>query len=452
MATASRGGVFYGWWVVGALFVSNFVVHGLGVYGFSPYVKVLSDEFGWSRAATGGGGGLILTMLGLSGLLVGFLVDRYGPRKVIGVGGLLAGLGFLLLSRLTTLFQFYAFALTLGLGVALAGPIAPYTAVPRWFVRKKGVAMGIVSAGIGLGGLFMVQLANLLIVRYGWQAALIFSGVITLLLAPPVVFAVVRSWPQDIGILPDGGCQAEAGREPKAAAIISAGTETGSPGSSSGSLRDMTFKETLKTKTVWLITVAYVFTTFASSGIIMHLYAYLTDIGISKEIAAGTLGFMTGVSAFGRFGLGFLSDWLPNRYVLATSYGLRALGVGTLLLLLFFPFPGALVLYVILYGIGVGGAAVVPNLIVAEHYGAASMGKIIGLARTFYSLGMLSGPIVAGWVYDATGSYRWALVLMMAALTVAALTVLFIPAVPTRERYLRVAEPTVPQSVGALGR
>lgn len=449
MADISKGRVFYGWWVVGALFVSNFLIHGLGVYGFSPYVKVLSEEFGWGRAVTGGGGGLILTMLGLSGLLVGFWVDRYGPRKVIAVGSILAGLAFLLLSRLTTLSQFYVLALTLGLGVALTGPIAPYTTIPRWFHRKRGVAMGITSAGIGLGGLFMVQLANWLIIRYGWQAALILSGLLILLIAPAVVIAVVRSWPQDIGLLPDGAPEARADPALKAT-FSSSSASSGHPSSghpSPDSFRDLTLREALRTRAVWLVSLAYILVGFAASGVIMHLYAFLTDIGISKQIAAGTLGFMTGVSAFGRFGMGFLSDWLPNRYVLTTSYAMRAMGVGILLLLLFFRLPGALVLYVIIYGIGVGGAAILPSLIIAEHYGSTHMGKIVGLARTFEALGLLTGPIVAGFLYDVTGSYQWALFLMMTSLALAALSILFIPAIPTRAREsYRGSEPALAAS------
>ncbi len=190
--------------VVAASFSILLVTVGIGLYGPPVFLVPLQEHFGWSRAAIAGGSALAALTAGSASPLVGFLVDRHGARKVMAVGALVMGTGFCLLSSVQSLWQLYALNVIAALGIACVAWLPNQALISNWFTRKRGQAMGLTLAGIGFGGLAMPPLASFLIEEFGWRVAFASLGSMVLLIVFSVVLAVVRSRPEDVGLLPDG--------------------------------------------------------------------------------------------------------------------------------------------------------------------------------------------------------------------------------------------------------
>ena len=200
-----RTRVFYGWWIVAATLLLNIIVNGIGTYIFSFFVKPLQNQFNWGRGEIMTAFTVNFVSMGIGQFFAGRLIDRYGARRIISAGGILMGLGLVLASTMTQLWQLYAGWIMVGLGAAAAGTLPGSLVVSNWFKAKRGLAIGIMSAGVGIGGLLMSPLVGSYpIPAFGRSAALLILAILALVIIIPLGWFVIRTKPSDMGLIPDG--------------------------------------------------------------------------------------------------------------------------------------------------------------------------------------------------------------------------------------------------------
>ena len=406
---------FYGWWIVAGSFLILFITVGIGLYAPPVFLVPLQEHFGWSRAAIATASAIAAVVSGMVSPFVGAWIDKYGSRKVMTFGALLMGSAFLLLSAMGALWHLYALSALAAVGITCCAWIPTQTLISNWFNKKRGLAMGIALTGIGLGGLVMAPLAALLIAQLGWRLAFAALGATILVIVGTVVLAIVRSRPADIGLLPDGEAAASAGRMgTNAGADLAARIELG---------------QAVRAGAFWTLAFCYFLWAFASLSILGHFVALLRDVGFASGTAAAALGLTVGTSVAGRVVVGYFADSASKRDIMTAA--LTFSGLSTVLLLSIRP-GGVLPLFVITYGVALGGVAVLLPLLVVEYFGLVAFSKILGLVMIAATLGAAAGPVLTGRVHDVTGSYRLAFMLHVAAFLAAAVAIRFLPRPLTR--------------------
>lgn len=430
--TKSQPRIFYGWWIVSASVIAYALSGGFYFYGFSTFFMPLINEFGWSRTAISGAFSLSRIEGGLLGPIGGFLVDRFGPRKMMILGITIMGAGFILLSRIDSLLAFYlVFILFIALGTTLGIHQAVLVAIANWFIKKRGTAMGIGLSGVGLGGT-LVPLLAWLIVQYGWRPTAVITGIILWVIGIPLAL-VIRHRPEQYGYLPDGETRQESIRqgETEAAKIEHPSTTALAEERTSTSNIDFTPRQALRTTVFWLLALIFGLRQFVISAIVVHQIPFLTGLGISPELAATMLGGIAVISIAGRLGFGRLADILEKRYVMVICLALTALGC--------FILASAqswwhIILFLIIYSPGYGGGVILMNTIRGEYFGRQYFGTIMGLMNLVQMFGTVLGPLFAGWIFDTTGSYRLAFITFaIAAATAMMLTLMVRRPVPRPE-------------------
>lgn len=401
---ASRAGFFFGWWVVFASSAIVFLTGGTFFYGFSALFNPIVREFGWSRAAVSFAFSLRTEVGGIAAPVVGFLVDRVGPRRLMVIGVIIVALGFFLLSRTQALWTFYGSVMVIAIGMsAAAGPVG-MVAVTYWFRRQRGRALAFLAMGTGASGIMVVVLAWL-ISAFEWRNALLIIAVVQLAVCIPLALSI-HNRPEDIGLHPDGDPPDSGGEEEVAVAPGFAEPE------------GLTVRQALRSSAFWRLAVAVSLGNLGTMAIIVHQIPFLTgSVGLSEGAAAASVTGMTLVSVGGRFGFGYVADFVDKRLVMAGAYAVLALAV---LLFAAVYEPWQIFLAAPLFGLGWGGIIPVRPALQAEVFGLRAFGAIQGLALTIATLGGLIGPVFAGWMYDQTESYRLAFVVLGAAAFLAA--------------------------------
>jgi MFS family permease len=404
-----KGRIFYGWWIVLACSIVIFFGTGIGFYSFGVFLKPLEAHFGWSRTSISATIGLWALVYGFAGPFIGMLLHKYGARAVIAASALMAGICWLFLSRLSSMSELYILMFFSGIGTAGITLIPNQTLVSNWFDKYRGKAMGIMSVGIGLGGVTMPPLANVLIESYSWRVSFFVLGLLQLAIIP-VALLVIRTKPSDLGLEPDG--------------VVRAKTENVDfqPQPISG----FAVNHAIRTGSFWLLFIAFALLIFGESGLTVHLVALLDDAGLSSQAAANYWALAVGISAAGRLGFGILSDRSNPKYLIAGTHGLH--GVALAIVSVFFlsmgiQSAGVLLPFSILYGLSLGGAAVLLPVVVARCFGLLHFGKVLGLLMSGFALGVVAGPIAAGKIVDATGSYQLALAIFIGAFILSAILV-----------------------------
>jgi len=397
--------IFYGWYIVGACFLTMGMVAGVGAT-FPVFFKPLIDEFHWSRTALSGTVSIGLIVGGLVTPFWGYWTDRSGARAVVVTAALFAGLSLLLRARINSLFDIYLVAILGALFFAGVNLIPISTAISQWFRSKRGLAMGVTLVGGGVGGLIMPPLVNYLVELGGWRNAYLFLAGVFWLTIVPIAGLILRRRPQDMGLLPDGEI-AGSGEKDTAAVERDVAPEEEAEHAYG---EDLTLKQAVRKLSFWLIGIAFFLPMMSGVGLITHLVAIFTDMGMSSQVAANCLGLMGGLSIAGRFGFGYAADRFSVRKVFTTCYAIEALGVGALLATALFG-TKALFAYVLVYGLTGGGGLVLAPLIVGECFGVKSVGTIFGVLAVAAVMGGALGPLLAGLIFDGTGSYYLAFII-----------------------------------------
>ncbi len=382
--------VFYGWWIVGACLFILLYTSGVVHFGFTAVVEPIAEEFGWSYAQISLAASLRGLEMGLLAPLVGFLVDHWGPRRLVFGGSILVGLGLLALSRVSSLGMFYlAFAL-IAVGMsACVGPVL-ITAVANWFRKKAGLAIGIVISGFGLGGL-LIPLVTMLVDTLQWRTAMLSLGLGMIIIVMPLSL-LLRHKPEQYGYLPDGD--------------VSSSLETGEFHTSAESVEiHIPAKQALRSGAFWHISLASMCHSFVVGAVVTHIMPFLSSIGIIRSTASLVALALPVVSIGGRLGVGWLGDRLDERRVYAVSFALMAIGM-----LCFGYVAGGvtwlLVPFVIVFSFGWGGSVTARLTLLRKYFGRSSFGTILGFASGVMMVGHIAGAPLAGWVFDTWGSYQ----------------------------------------------
>jgi MFS family permease len=380
---ADRGDrFFYGYVLVAVSFLLQII--GWGAYNsFGVFFNPLMNEYGWSRAGISGAASVSFCMYGLSSILLGRLNDRVGPRLIMTVSGIFLGVGYLLMSRLTSLWQLYLlYSLLVGIGIS-GTDVVLLSTIARWFIRLRGRMSGVLKVGSGVGMLIMPLFTNWLITAFGWRTALFVMGIVALILFIGLSQLLVRD-PARHGLRPDG--------DGRVAAEIGPAGETG-----------FSLRQVLKSLQLWLICTAYFLLLVCVFTVLLHIVPHAIDLGIPRGGATRVLATIGGLSIAGRFIMGFSSDRIGNKWALAICYGFLCVSLGWLLLA---DRLWMLFVFAIVYGFAHGGFFAVMSPLTAEFFGTASHGTIFGMIIFVSTIGGAIGPLLAGYVFDLTGSYR----------------------------------------------
>lgn len=404
---------YHGWLIVGVAFVTM----AIGVSArtaFSLLLPPLIDEFGWDRGLVAGAFSFGFLVSAALSPIAGRLVDRHGPRPVIESGVCLLASGLLLAPGIGRPWQLYA---TLGVLVGGGANLMSFTAqslyLPNWFVRRRGLAIGIAFSGVGVGAIVLLPWLQTIISDDGWRASCRAMGLLVLLVVGPLNL-LVRRRPEDIGLLPDGGPHAAGagGRRGPSNVVDPAWASV-----------EWTLARAARTGRFWWVVLAYFCGLFAWYAIQVHQTEYLIESGFSPSVAAWALGLVSVVAIPGQVGLGALSDRVGREWV--WSAGCLGFAVCYAALIALEHAPSRALLYLMVVSQGCLGYALtsVMGPIVAEIFEGPHYGSILGTITVALLGGGAAGPWVAGVIHDATGSYRLAFLLAIACCAISAAAV-----------------------------
>ncbi len=380
--------LFHGYTVTAAGFCIWLISWGTFNPCFGVFLRPLVTEFGWTRAETALAYSLALSVQAALTIVMGWLTDRLGPRIVVTVFGSFLGICYVLLSGVNTIWQFqlnYGLVGAVGLS-ALNIPIM--ATIVRWFVRRRGLMIGIVQAGVSVGGLIFPPFAAWLILSYGWRFAYIILGIITVAgIIIPGLF--LRRDPRDLGQLPDG-----------ASIVMAPGLGRENQDSQSVGL---SLGEAIRTRHFWMMAGIYSSFGFCRATFIAHIAAHVQDLGFSLADGANVLAVLTGSSMIGRIGMGRLGDMIGNRGALILSFTIT-----TVILTYGLVAAGLWELYVfgVIFGFAWGAQAVLRFSITSEVFGLVSLGVVMGVLGFAESGFAGFGSYFAGYVFDLVGTYK----------------------------------------------
>ena len=380
---------FYGYNILGACFLIQAMCIGVLVT-FGIFFNEFQNEFGWSRATISGAAALGTIIMGAASILSGRLNDRIGPRIIIASAGILIGIGYILMSFIQEPWQlFLLYGVIIAAGYS-AIDIIPLSTIARWFVKRRGMMSGIVKIGTGLGQLLIPLVVTGIIISYGWRNSYIIIGIV-LMIALPVIARVLRRDPQEIGLLPDNNHEGPD---------IS-GTASADPG--------VTFNIAIRSKQLWLFSFAWFTLLFCTLTILLHIVPHAIDLGLPQKTAAGIISTIGAVSMLGRICMGMISDRIGGKRAMIISIIMFLCG---LIWLQIARDPWELFLFASINGFAHGALYTLIPLIVAELFGTRSHGVLFGIVWFGGHIGGAIGPLLTGYIFDVTGSYQIAFLIL----------------------------------------
>lgn len=399
--------IFYGWWIVLAGAILNIIASLTTFAGIGAFFLPVVNEFNASRTQLAGVVSLTRLEASLLGPLEGWLIDHYGPRKMMLLGIAVMGAGFLALSRAPSLFMFgAAFVLLVALGSSMGTGTPASVAVANWFIRRRSLAMGVMSSGFTLG-IFLVPVMIWLVSTFGWRTASVIIGLCIWLFGFPLTF-VMRHRPEHHGMLPDGDTVVvSAGADVGTAAHIPG--EASMPGASgvADGLLEVNFTplQAIKTPAFWLLGLAFASRTFATGAVNVHQIPYLTDQGFSPAVTGAMISGVGLVGIPSRLLIAWMGDRGDKRTILAICIGLMGVSM-----FIFASVKGVLeiALFSLFFGVAFGGTGPLMQALQADYFGRFNIGTIGGLISLLILLGTVGGPLYAALAFDLTGDYRWA--------------------------------------------
>jgi len=387
------GKLFYGWWMVLALFLILFNTAGMGFYAFPVFIGPLQEEFGWSMTQISAGVALFAIVMGLSGPVVGALIGRFGLPKTMLATALLASICNLGYAAMESLWMLYALMAATGFAIAGITVLPAQTAVTNWFNRYRGRAMALAFLGPGAGGFLLPPFNEFLIRLWGWRFAWIFASIVLWLLVMPLMAVFVRTRPSDKGLAPDG----EALPAKNGEAI-------------SAALRGVSVKRALTSQTFWLLAGILLLQVTGFSALNFHFVPFAEQqAGFNSQQAAFFYGLAVGFSMAGRLLSGWLADRAKPHLLMAFGGLLMALGPAALevfLIKLGLRNVDLLWLYAVPYGIGYGANTIITPVLVGRCFGELNFARISGIMGLWFAIGVVAGIPLAGNIFDRTGSYE----------------------------------------------
>lgn len=376
------------------------------------FIKPMTEEFGWSRSTFVGAQSLGTLLGGMAAIFTGPLLDKYGARWIMFTGFVLLGGSLIALSLVGNLWQFYILTVVSRVAVGSMIGLSMGVLVPQWFIAKRGRAVAISNLGVRFGVAFNPIFAQSIINGFGWRAAVIALGLYTWALTLLPVSLFIRRKPEDIGLLPDG--------EPAAGTANSGQKSNGRPARKPEV--SLTLKEALRSRTFYLLVISFSCVFFVSTGINLHLLAFMSDRGISSGVAVAVLTTWSTIGVIGTLFSGFMSERISIRTIAVFVYVILALGV--LILSQVNSVPMAF-LFAIVHGIVWGANNNLQVLLFSEYFGRQSLGAIRGVTSPLQTGASALGPLASAAVFDTTGSYSLIFFIFIALLLISAALMFF---------------------------
>ncbi|MEE8075135.1 MAG: MFS transporter [Candidatus Binatia bacterium] len=390
-----RPSFFYGYVILALCFFNMFFMRGI-IGSFGVFYVALLEDFAWSSGTIASIASVNALVYALSSPLVGWAFDRLGPRILMPLGGGLMGIGLFLAGTSDSLWELYLYyGVVFGMGVGGLGFVSNSALISHWFRRRRGVAIGLATMGLGLGILILVPLTQILISEYGWRSAFMILAGLILCTSVPINALFQRRYPEEMGQIPDGhATQSEdySGEFPKRPL----GT------------RQWTLKDALRSYPYWSITGGHLVLGAGLSMLYTHLVAYLVNEGIDKLTAAFILGLVGLTRIPGTILWGLVSDRLGRDKAYAIATFLTLAGIVCLIKLNSSTSHWYIYTFAILFGVGHSAGNLTYGSTIADIFGGSTVGTILGFLEISFGMGMAFGPWFGGFIYDITGSYRWA--------------------------------------------
>ena len=389
--------IFYGWYIVGAGFFANVASSFALASTLSIFLKPLTADLAVSRGVFS----LLRSGEGLIGAgvapLVGQLVDRYGGRWLLAIGAVIVGVGYLLLGHVESFTQFVAVRLTfVTLGDAMMGSMVVNIIIAQWFLRRRGRALALSSMGIGFAKVCMPIVAASLIVWLGWRQTWMVFGLAAVVIGVGPVLAIIRRSPEEMGLVPDGTREA----------IASGETPVRRQEPALDQMADQnlvwTRGEAMRTRTFWLLVITFGIASMGVSGLNLHVYPYVTDLGHPPVIAATVMSVIASMQLASPLPWGLMAERVDVRVAAMLRFVIQAIGLGLAISTtnLFCLYAGFF-----LYGIGLGGNMVLPEILWANYFGRRSLGTVRGLGILISQALAAVGPPFFGFLFDLTHGY-----------------------------------------------
>jgi len=405
---APNRGIYWGWYVVLGAFLITAVNYGAR-YSFGVFLKPMALEYHWSRGVVSAGMSLLTLAYGIGGIFTGRMIDRMLPRRLIRAGALLVAAGMILTLFVQSPWQFFlTYGLLGGAGSACFGMVVCNSSVGKWFIRRRGIAIGTSSIGPGAGTMILAPLAGFIVGAAGWRTGFVCLAVLTLVVGVCLSRIFMgKMKPEDYGLLPDGEKE-----PPKSETDWTGGPRVPLP-----------LRAILRDSRFWILAVCYGLAVMTLLAVIVHVIPYAQDLRIDRVAAASAVGMIGMASIAGRFFFGWLSDRLRDpKYAAMAGFVSMAAGMGILLAA---GTAGRLFACALLFGFGYGSLSTMMTLLVADRFGREGLGSALGMVNFFAAgVGGSIGPVLTGAIYDFQGTYTPAWVLHFAALVIATFLVL----------------------------
>jgi len=383
--------IFYGWWVVVATFIVQLIGVAGAFYTVSVFLEPLHTTFGWSTTQISLAFTIAALLTGLLSPLVGWAVSRIGVRNVQIYGVIVCGISLMALGSIQQLWHYFVLFAFMASGLVCITIVTVQTLISFWFTKKRGIAMGIVMAGVGLGGMLMVFLASQIVGAFGWRWAYRILGCMEFAIVLPMILIFVKNKPQDLGLVPDGVALTATESQQQAA---------------QGSL---TLAQGAKSLAFYLLCTLSMIVFFMVGGFTQHAIALLKSLNVAR--ADVFWGLVLGMSVFGRFGFGALADKISKKTTLISVLVFILLGIGSIL---FLSLDSMLVWgFILFFGCGYGGFITVFPLLLGEIFGLEHFSKYVGVFGLVQVLSLAFGIVCLGRIYDTSGSYVGAIQLLM---------------------------------------
>jgi MFS family permease len=395
MKRESKGGtLFWGWWVV----VGSFLILSMNYgsrYCFGVFVNPMFSEYQWSVSIISIAASINLLMYSTGGIVSGWLLDRMAPKWIMTVGSVIASAGFIMTSFIHTPAQLYlSYGVLCGLGSAGIGVVVSSSSVGKWFIRKRGVAIGISSMGIGFGTMALTPIAGYIVKNYEWRYGFIFFGILILLVGITISQILMgRRTPEVYGLRPDGDTPRDPAAQDLNPDLLQA---TGA-----------SVKPVFRSFRFWIMVMCFSAAVMTQMMAFVHQVSYAIDNNIDKIIAASSIGVIGIASIFGRYFFGWFSDRLQDaKYSAFLGLLVMAAGMGILIKA---SSASLLIAYAAVFGFGYGSLAPMMPVLVADRFGRYVLGAAYGWLLFFViGVGGALGPLVGGLIYDSLGSYNYA--------------------------------------------
>src|SRR5262245_27590283 len=395
--------------VTATAFAALFAVVGLALYGLPLYYDFMVREFGWSRTMVTSGNALSKLVVGpVFGFAAGWIVDRFGPRRLMMAGILMAGGALVGLGAVSALWMFYFFYFFNALGYVCGGPLPNQVLLSQWFDKTRGKAMGIAYLGIGIGGTIVPILATWLTAQFGWRGSPQALGVLIVLIALPLAY-VVKEAPANTG--------------PERAGPRPTDRKAGLSGPPSG--EGVTLRPILTSPVFYLLALGSMCSIAAVGGANQHLKLFLSlDRGYSQTDAASVISMVLAVSIVGRLLMGWLADRAPRRNVMLLIYLLVACSIP---LLLVGESRSTMYVFAVVFGLGLGGEYMIIPLMAGELFGLRVLGRVMGIVLTADGVAEATAPMLVGYLRDRSGSYDIGFSVLVGAALLGAIAIALLP-------------------------